>query len=591
VDQTRKADRRRGRIKSTLVVLLALLLVVGTTPAQRAAADDNVLQNKVDPSLLARVRSDPNGRYAVIVRGSAGAVTSAPSESEEDRAESEVRGAGAALGDGLGIVGGTSAILTGSQVITLAGHDRIARIAADSVFPVTWNGDEAASSVISAGVIATNAPEAWSEFGLSGRGVGVAVLDSGVAANPDLANRVVASVDVVAGTGLTSAVPLGDAGGHGTHLAGIIAGDGTASHGLYPGIAPRASIVSVRVIDAQGTTSLSRVLAGMQWILNNRAAYNIRVLNISFGAPAQSGYQGDLLAAAAETLNFAGVLVIVAAGNGGGLAGTIISPATDPYVLTVGAIDDHGSNNRSDYTVPSWSSRGPTPFDGLAKPDVVAPGSQVVSLRVPGSTLDTLLPGHRVIADGDLVARHFRLSGSSVAAAIAVGTAALVIERYPAITTAQLRYQLKVTAHRLSGYTVYDQGAGLIDAADAADRVPTAVPSTNLPVSNGFAQLAKVRLQGQPFTWIDPSFNGGVDSKGQRWADVNWTNIAWDGITWQNLNWEAFSWQGITWQGVTWQGITWQGVTWQGVTWQGITWTGITWQPGDPSVTAPVTGR
>jgi serine protease AprX len=578
VDQTRRPDRAKGRVQSILVVLLALLLVVGAAPAQGAAAADNELRNKVDPSLLARVLGDPNGRYAVIVRGSAGLDASAhTTESDEERAESAVRGAGATVGDRLGIVGATSAVLAGRQVVALARYGSIGRIVADSVFPVAWDGAEAASQVASASVIATNAPAAWSQYGLSGRGVGVAVLDSGVAAHPDLAGRVVASVDFVAGEARTSAIPLGDAGGHGTHLAGIIAGDGAASSGAYTGIAPRASIVSVRVIDAQGTTSLSRVLAGMQWILGNRVAYNIRVLNISFGAPAQTGYQGDLLATAAETLNFAGVLVVAAAGNGGSAAGTIISPATDPYVLTVGAIDDHGSNSFADYTVPGWASRGPTPFDGLAKPDVVAPGTQVVSLRVPGSTLDTLLPDNRVIAGGDQVARYFSLSGSSAAAAFAVGTAALVIERYPAITTAQLRHHLKVTARPLGGYTPFDQGAGLIDAAAAAGRAPSALLPPNLPVSDAFAQLAMAHLKGQPFPWIDLGFNGGVDSKGQRWTDVNWKNVVWDGITWQNLNWEAFSWQGITWQGVTWQGITWQGVTWQGLTWQGLTWTGITW--------------
>jgi serine protease AprX len=134
-----------------------------------------------------------------------------------------------------------------------------------------------------------------------------------------------------------------------------------------------------------------------------------------------------------------------------------------------------------------------------------------------------------------------------------------------------------VTARPLGGYTTFDQGAGLIDAAAAAGRAPSAVLPPNLPVSDAFAQLARAHLKGQPFPWIDLGFNGGVDSKGQRWTDVNWKNVVWDGITWQNLNWEAFSWQGITWQGVTWQGITWQGVTWQGLTWQGLTWQGLTW--------------
>jgi serine protease AprX len=590
LDQTQRIDRAGSRVRSILVVLLALLLVIGATPAQSAAAADNELQNKIDPALLARVRSDLNGSYAVVVRGSTDANATGQNGQSGDhgsseRARSAVRGAGATVGTALSIVGATSAVAAGREIITLARNGHIAKIVSDSVFSVAaWDGTEAAERVTSSSTLATNAPRAWSKFGLSGQGVGVAVLDSGVAAHPDLGNRVVASVDFVEPTGIVSTLPLGDAGGHGTHVAGIIAGDGSASNGTITGIAPLASIVSVRVIDALGTTTLSRVLTGMQWIIGNRSTYNIRIVNISFGAPAQSGYRSDLLAAASENMNFAGLLVVAAAGNAGSGPGTIITPAIDPYVLAVGAIDDRGSNSFSDYSVTPWSSRGPTPFDGLAKPDLVAPGRQVVSLRVPGSTLDLRSPDNRVVAGKDSVARYFTLSGTSMAAPMVAGTAALLIERYPAISTAQLRQQLKVSARPLSGYTALDQGSGLVDAFAAASRVPTAVPSIQMPVSDAFAQQAKPYLTGQPFAWINPGFNGGVDSKGRPWADVTWDNIMWDGITWQNLDWEAFTWQGITWQGITWTGITWQGITWQGVTWQGITWTGITW------LSAPLSG-
>jgi len=188
-----------------------------------------------------------------------------------------------------------------------------------------------------------------------------------------------------------------DPGGHGSHIAGTIAGDGTRSAGQFIGMAPQANIVDVQVLDQRGNGRISSVLRGMEWVLAHQAQFNIRVINLSFGATPQVPYQFDPFAAAAEIIWKHGVVVVAAAGNRGPSSGTVESPGIDPYIVTVGSTDDQGTLTLSDDTLGWWSSWG-TPQYSTPKADLVAPGRRVVSIRVPGSTLDTLLPDHVVTA-------------------------------------------------------------------------------------------------------------------------------------------------------------------------------------------------
>ena len=311
----------------------------------------------------------------------------------------------------------------------------------------------------SPGILEVDAPRAWSQLGLTGRGVGVAVVDSGVYPHPDLAGRIVAAIDFTSAAPTVSNIPLNDLGGHGTHVAGLIAGDGTRSGGLYTGVAPNANIIDVRVIDGHGGSNVSIILRGLQWILANRATYNIKVVNMSLGATPTGSYKSDLMATAAEILNFAGVAVVVSAGNTGPLAGTITTPGTDPYVITVGALDDNGTSLRTDDLMATFSSRGRTPFENLAKPDLVAPGRKMVSLRAPGSELDALFPDRQVTVLGSLSADYYRLSGTSMAAPVVAGTIALMFERNPNLSTAQVKNRLKSTATPLSFGTAHTTAA------------------------------------------------------------------------------------------------------------------------------------
>src|SRR5438105_4705734 len=233
--------------------------------------------------------------------------------------------------------------------------------------------------------------------GVTGQGVGVAVLDSGISTHPALSKKVVANVSLVGGD-----PGVADVYGHGTHIAGIIAGQASAAAyvtKLYTGgIAPGANLINVRVLGADGTGLTSDVIAGIEWTIANKAKYNIRVMNLSLGHPVNEPAATDpLCEAVADAVN-AGIVVVVAAGNSGKSAdghmvlGSITSPGNAPLALTVGALNTFGTVKRSDDEVTTYSSRGPTRFDLIVKPDVAAPGNKIVSLQANGSYLSTLYP-------------------------------------------------------------------------------------------------------------------------------------------------------------------------------------------------------
>ncbi|HLZ47181.1 MAG TPA: S8 family peptidase [Candidatus Limnocylindria bacterium] len=520
-------------------------LVVGAMPT---VAESKSAPSKIDPSLLAAAKASPNALFAVIVRGAA----ASDPKSRVLNAEAALMSSTGTTRRTLSIVGSASGRLRGAQILALASMPGVERVVRDETFNVSWAPGDAAAAATEAGILETNAPQAWSTLGVSGKGVGVAVIDSGVADHPDLAGRVVARVDF---TGEQSA---GDPGGHGTHVAGLIAGNGAASNGTWTGVAPQANIVSVRVIDSYGHASLSTIFAGMQWVLANRTTYNIKVVNLSFGGVPMSGYQNDMLASAAEMLNFAGLTVVVAAGNSGPGASTITTPATDPFVITVGAADDAGTPSLIDDSVAVWSSTGPTAFDGIAKPDLIAPGRKMIGLRAAGSAIDTAYPDRRVTAPGALDAEYFTMSGTSMAAPVVAGVAALYLELNPWASPRKVKRQLTGTAHPLLGVATSAQGAGVVDAFAALTASAPWTGYTQYPASTAFAEQVYAKLRGQPLVWRDLTFHGGVDSRGIPWSDITWDDITWDDITWEDLTWEAFDWLDITWEDITWEDITWE---------------------------------
>jgi serine protease AprX len=312
---------------------------------------------------------------------------------------------------------------------------------------------------------------------VSGRGVGIAVVDSGIASHAALDGKVVAAVSFVTGDPSTE-----DGYGHGTHIAGLIAG--SSSSGTTPlyrsGIAPGAHLVNVRVLGRDGRGYTSDVIAGMQWVVANRARYGIRVMNLSLGHPVVESCIADPLCVAAERAVAAGLVVVASAGNAGKdehgarVMGSISSPGNAPSVITVGALNTWASVARGDDTITTYSSRGPSQYDFFLKPDVVAPGNKIVSLEAAGSALAASYPDLHVAGRGRDA--YTRMSGTSMAAGLVSGGVALLLESAPVLSPRQVKVTLQLTASPMPGEGVLSAGTGAVNLV-AARQLTTAVPS------------------------------------------------------------------------------------------------------------------
>ena len=337
--------------------------------------------------------------------------------------------------------------------------------------------DREVRGLLDTATVAVGAAAAREATGLTGAGVGVAVLDTGVDEVRDLRGRVAGWADFVKGR----KHPYDD-NGHGTHVAGIIAGDGTAAARFgrdLRGAAPGAHLIGVKVLDENAVGRLSAVLAGLDWVITNRDRFNIRIVNLSLGLPVQEGYGDDPLCQAVGKVWQAGILVVASAGNNGRLDstdpfsgpqyGTITSPGNHPLVLTVGATRTNGTPDPSDDEVASYSSRGPTLHDYVVKPDLVAPGNRVVSLLAQGnSTLSRRFPDNVVRVGGG---RYLELSGTSMAAPLVAGSAALMLQADPTLTPDTVKVRMILSARQewnpSSPETAYSRGAGLLDVTGA----------------------------------------------------------------------------------------------------------------------------
>ncbi len=537
---------RSLKITALICATLILFALTISSPPPAIADQGGLETAKIDPALLDAMRAKPSGEFAVIVQTQSPNTKKASARENSDRAEgavNRIRANGGKRANRLAIIGAGSGTLNVKAIAALSHDPFVRHIVLDkTVKPLGTPGALSLYAQI------VRAPEVWAQ-GFNGQGVGIAILDSGIAPVDDLAlpaSRIVASVDFAS----TTATP--DPGGHGTHVAGIAAGNGADSAQARMGIAPSANLVSVRVIDSNGIATLSSVIRGIQWVVQNRKTYNIRVMNLSLGAPSSLSYRMDPLAAAAEMAWFSGIVVTAAAGNAGPAVGTVVTPGIDPYLITVGALDDAETLTTSDDAIAFFSSHGPT-LDGFSKPDLVAPGRKTVSLRVPGSYLDLLLPDR--ITD----INYFRLSGTSMSAPVVAGTAALMFQKHPGMKSNHVKNLLLRTAHPLaSTLDVNSAGAGLVDAYLAVNSDPESQANRGLTPSDAFCISVRPLLQGMPLStvWRDPSY------KGINWLNIGWDNISWDRTTWENIAWENISWDNITWTNIGWDNISWDPAMW-----------------------------
>jgi serine protease AprX len=466
----------------------------------------------------------------------------------------------------------------------------------------------------------TGAADFWTA-GYTGQGVDVAVIDSGVVPVDGLTapGKVVLGPDLSYESQNPATAHL-DTYGHGTHVAGLIAGrDGAAtapytdpSH--FTGIAPDARIVSVKVADAHGSADVSQVIAAIDWVAQHRndAPLHIRVLNLAFGTDSTQPWRYDPLAYAAEAAWRLGIVVVVSGGNGGASSDSLADPAYDPNLLAVGAADTRGSLGVADDTVANFSSTGRS-----RHPDLVAPGVHMVSLRDPGSYVDQTFGSTGQVGD-----RFFRGSGTSQAAAVVSGAAALLLSQRPWLTPDQVKQVLVDSAQSLHGQPATRQGAGELDLHAALRQRangddgqhdgggPAALGTGTLEGSRGTAHVslngvtltgerdifghawdsaAMARAEARGSTWSGGVWNGSTWS-GSTWSGSTWSGSTWSGSTWSGSTWSGSTWSGSTWSGSTWSGSTWSGSTWSGSTWSGSTWSGSTWSGSTWTADAWLTG-
>jgi serine protease AprX len=439
---------------------------------------------------------------------------------------------------------------------TLASSDRVHSVTPDGPAQeqaLPWTPLELWTSTV-------NAEPLWPTLTSSGpRPPAIAIVDSGVQDGlADFGSRV-ERVDV-------SSFPSSNSGddgfGHGTMVAGVAAGSST----LYPGVAPRARIMSVRAVDSQGRSRVADVLAAADWIYKNRVSKGIGVVNFSLRSTHPNYGLYDPINLAVERLWHTGTVVVAAAGNDG--PGRMLNaPASDPFVITVGAVDLAGTADAGDDFNAPWSSYGHT-AEGFAKPEVAAPGRRMVA-PVPATSTLAREFSDRVVAPGSIW-----MSGTSFSAPVVAGAAAQLLARHPNWTPDQVKGALMLTARHLPGADPLSAGVGEVDVAAAAALINPPNPNENL------YDFVETDPSGRPYFDAE-SWNAHV-STDATWTSATWTSATWTSATWTSATWTSATWTSASWTSsahtdATWTSATWTSATWTSATWTSATWTSATW--------------
>src|SRR6266511_2497373 len=546
-------------------VAVAMALAVSASfAAQPISWGDRAAAAKTDPGQLRAAQQSPASSLQVIVREAAPASSTA---------EDLVRSLGGTVTRELGIVGSFAARVPARSLDRLAGSSAVWKVWGDARLTTQGYGigkydDQGPNTVWKQDTKLGSAQNSY-----LGDGVGVALIDTGVVPTTGLKNRVVALVDF---SGERDGM---DRFGHGTHLAGLIAGDPTgATNAIYGGVAPHASLISVKVAGYDGSTDVSVVIAALQWVVAHKADYNIRVVNLSFGTDSRQPYSIDPLDYAVERAWFSGLFVVVSAGNVGPNAGAVTKPGDDPYVMTVGVAALMGTVTKGDDIVP----------------DIVAPGISLLSDRDVNSVLDQQHP--LAVVDTN----YFKGTGTSQAAAIVSGTAALMFQSNPSLTPDVAKAVLMGTADKnimlMPGTNMPATGSGAgflqVDGAVGAAKLGTyaltpanrgLVPSTglgSLEASRGSAHVyADLNGDGVPELVV-----GEIDVLGQTdswyangWGANGWGANGWGANAWGANGWGANAWGANGWGANAWGGMSWSANAWGANGWGANAWGANAW--------------
>jgi serine protease AprX len=519
--------RLTSRSVFCLVQLLTIVVLGGVARAQTPGA--------LDPLLAPR---------ASLVSGQSRIVVVARNPAALSTVTQLIQWLGGVIGRPLPIINGRAAIVPNILLRVLAANPAVQHIALDRLIVGAL---ERTGQTIGATAVRQ-------EFGLDGSGIGVAVIDSGITAwHDDLSDaidgsqRVARFVDFVGNTTTPS-----DAYGHGTHVAGIIAGNGFDSGGARSGMAPASRLVVLKVLDGSGQGRISDVIAALDYVVAHRVELNIRVVNLSVATGVYESYNLDPLTVAAKRAVDSGIVVVASAGNNGRSSdgqtqyGGTTAPGNAPWVLTVGASSHMGTIDRSDDTIASFSSRGPTAIDRAAKPDLVAPGVGIESLSVPNSALYNTRSAYLLSGTTPTsYPPYLSLSGTSQAAPVVAGTVALMLQANPALTPNAVKAALQFTAQTSADYDALTQGTGFLNAQGAVELAHfLAAPSTvGYPVDT---------IWSRQLLWGNHLVNGGrLEANATAWqpgttwgatASASGQRIAWGVICSANCDDAAGTW-------------------------------------------------
>jgi serine protease AprX len=421
----------------------------------------------------------------------------------------------------LHVINGLAARMTAGDAKRLASMDGVRAVSLNA----TVKKNAIRSGAIDTSLLKTSYPDSvqatrvWNAA--TGKGVGVAVIDTGIAgtladfraSQSDSTSRVVATVATN-----PYATSDNDSFGHGTHVAGIIAGNSSNRPssdplmGSYVGVAPDANLISIKAADEKGDATVLDVIYGLQFAVDYKDTYNIRVVNLSLESTQAESYKTDPLDAAAEAAWFKGIVVVAAAGNRGTSGDAVnYAPGNDPYVISVGAVDDQGSKNTVDDAIADWSSRGTTQ-DGYAKPDVLGPGAHIVSNLAPKSAFSSMCPS--CIVSGE----YIRAGGTSMSAPMVAGAVADMLQVHPEYSPDQVKAAVMVNGRNVLASTLEEVSVnGLV--------------YSGLPSTNPNAGL-------EPNNLVNPS-TGAIDYTRSSWSRSSWSRSSWSRSSWSRSSWSC----------------------------------------------------
>jgi serine protease AprX len=500
------------------------------------------LKAYVPTTLLSQIQQNPSQTFDVIVQGDKkGTANGFYKQLAGDNYASSVRAQ-------FNSIAGVDAHLTGTQILALGKRSYVSAITSNE--PVASSGVALPLSNSQLWPWATGAPVDWLKQ--SPDAATIAVVDSGVQNRSDFAGRLLGQVNILPVSSTNSA---GDGYGHGTFVSSIAAG---AAPG-YAGSAPKANLLSLDVMDDQGTATVTDVIKAADWILANKSTYNIKVANFSLHAASKASILFDPLDAAVEKLWLNGITVVAAAGNYGttaGPSGVQFAPGNDPFVITVGATDIGTSLGSGDDVAAPFSAWGYTP-DGFMKPDIAAPGRYMVAAVPAGSTLTKLKPANVT----DAVNGYMMLSGTSFAAPIVSAAAAQILAQHPTWGPDQVKGALMVTATPEPKAVKGSLGVGDVNIAAARTYRTHNPPNPNA----GLEQFLSTASDGTR------TFNSSA------WQQAALSNKAWDTAAWSDVAWSDAAWSTAAWSDVAWADAAWASVAYGTAAWSDVAWSDAAW--------------